>query len=60
MTDLKADEYLTVSSQPASSEIKVSDSKFIGHIFHVLNKHQAESVYSNIRRKFHAAAEFHQ
>ena len=55
MTELKADEYLTVSSQPVSSELKVNDSKFIGHIFHVLTKHQAESVYSNIKRKYHDA-----
>jgi len=55
MTDKNTDEFTTVSSQPASSEIKVSDSKFIGHIFHVLNKHQAESVYSNIKRKYHDA-----
>jgi uncharacterized YigZ family protein len=55
MVELKADEYLTVSSQPVSSEIKVNDSKFIGHVFHVLNKHQAESVYSNIKRKYHDA-----
>jgi uncharacterized YigZ family protein len=55
MTELKADEYLTVSSQPVSSELKVNDSKFIGHVFHVLTKHQAESVYSNIKRKFHDA-----
>jgi uncharacterized YigZ family protein len=49
------DEYLTVSSQPMSSEIKVGDSKFIGHVFHVLSKRQAESVYSNIKRKYHDA-----
>ena len=55
MTEKNADEYLTVSSRPASSEIKVSDSKFIAHIFHVLSKHQAESVYSNIKRKYHDA-----
>ncbi|MCK4753866.1 MAG: YigZ family protein [Calditrichia bacterium] len=56
MTDKNADEYLTVSSQPVSSEIKVNDSKFIAHVFHVLNKHQAESVYSNIKRKYHDAS----
>jgi uncharacterized YigZ family protein len=56
MTEKNADEYLTVSSQPVSSEIKVSDSKFIAHVFHVLSKHQAESVYSNIKRKFHDAS----
>ena len=55
MTTQNVDEYLTVSSQPVSSEIKVSDSKFIGHVFHVLTKHQAESVYSNIKRKYHDA-----
>jgi len=55
MTEKNADEYLTVSSRPASSEIKVSDSKFFAHIFHVLSKHQAESVYSNIKRKYHDA-----
>jgi uncharacterized YigZ family protein len=55
MTEKKVDEYLTVSSQPVSSEIKVSNSKFIAHVFHVLNKHQAESVYSNIKRKYHDA-----
>ena len=55
MTDKNADEYFTVSSQPVSSEIKVNDSKFIGHIFHVLTKHQAESVYANIKRKYHDA-----
>jgi len=55
MTELNVDEYLTVSSQPVSSEIKVSDSKFIAQVFHVLNKHQAESVYSNIKRKYHDA-----
>lgn len=55
MTVQNTDEYLTVSSQPESSEIKVKDSKFIGHVFHVLNKHQAESVYSNIKRKYHNA-----
>lgn len=55
MTEKNADEYLTVSSQPASSEIKVSGSKFIAHVFHVLSKHQAESVYSNIKRKYHDA-----
>jgi uncharacterized YigZ family protein len=49
------DDYLTVSSQPFSSEIKVKGSKFIGHVFHVLNKGQAESVYSNIKRKYHDA-----
>jgi len=55
MTELNADEYLTVSSQPMSSEVKVNDSKFIAHVFHVLTKHQAESVYSNIKRKYHDA-----
>ena len=55
MNEKSADEYLTVSSQPATSEIKVSDSKFITHVFHVLSKHQAESVYANIKRKFHNA-----
>ena len=55
MTELNADEYLTVSSQPVSSEVKVNDSKFIAHVFHVLTKHQAESVYSNIKRKYHDA-----
>jgi len=55
MSEKNADEYLTVSSQPVSSEIKVGDSKFIGHVFHVLSKHQAESVYSNIKRKYHNA-----
>jgi len=55
MRENKTDEYLTVSAQPASSEIKVSDSKFIAQVFHVLNKHQAESVYSNIKRKYHDA-----
>jgi uncharacterized YigZ family protein len=55
MKELKADEYLTVSSRPVSSEIKVNDSKFISHVFHVLNKHQAESVYANIKRKYHDA-----
>jgi uncharacterized YigZ family protein len=49
------DDYLTVSSQPVSSEIKVKGSKFIGHVFHVLNIDQAESVYSNIKRKHHDA-----
>jgi uncharacterized YigZ family protein len=55
MKELNADEYLTVSSRPASSEIKVNGSKFIGHVFHVLSKHQAESVYANIKRKYHDA-----
>jgi uncharacterized YigZ family protein len=55
MAEINADEYLTVSSQPVSSEIKVNDSKFIAHVFHVINKHQAESVYSNIKRKYHDA-----
>jgi uncharacterized YigZ family protein len=55
MTQLNTDEYLTVSSQPISSELKVNDSKFIAHVFHVLNKHQAESVYLNIKRKYHDA-----
>jgi uncharacterized YigZ family protein len=50
-----ADEYRTVASQPVSSEIKVEGSKFLGHIFHVLNKQKAESVYANIRRKYHDA-----
>ena len=56
MTEKNADEYLTVSSQPVTSEIKVSDSKFITQVFHVLSKHQAESVYSNIKRKYHDAS----
>ena len=55
MSVKNSDEYFTVSSQPASSEIKVSDSKFISHVFHVLTKQQAESVYSNIKRKYHDA-----
>jgi uncharacterized YigZ family protein len=55
MTEKNVDEYLTVSSQPVTSEIKVNDSKFIAHVFHVLSKHQAESVYSNIKRKYHDA-----
>ena len=55
MTEKKTDEYLTVSAQPISSEIKVSNSKFIAQVFHVLNKHQAESVYANIKRKYHDA-----
>ena len=55
MTENNADEYITVSSQPMSIEIKVSGSKFIAHVFHVINKHQAESVYSNIKRKYHDA-----
>ena len=55
MPDKNANQYFTVSSQPAVSEIKVADSKFIGHIFHVLTKHQAESIYSNIKRKYHNA-----
>lgn len=49
------DEYRTVSSRPVSFELKIKGSKFIGHIFHVLNKQQAESVYNNIRRKYHDA-----
>ena len=49
----KEDQYLTVTNQPVSVEIKVKDSRFIGHIFHVLNRAQAESVYANIRRKYH-------
>jgi len=55
MSEKNSDEYLTVSSRPVSSDTKVSDSKFIAHIFHVLSKHQAESVYSNIKRKYHDA-----
>jgi uncharacterized YigZ family protein len=55
MAEKNADEYFTVSSQPVSSEIKINDSKFIGHVFHVLTKHQAESVYANIKRKYHDA-----
>jgi uncharacterized YigZ family protein len=55
MTEPNTDEYFTVSSQPVSSEIKVSGSKFIANVFHVLTKHQAESVYSNIKRKYHDA-----
>lgn len=55
MSEKNVDEYLTVSSRPVSSDTKVSDSKFITHIFHVLSKHQAESVYSNIKRKYHDA-----
>ena len=50
------DTYLTVSSKPASTEIKVKGSKFIGHVFHVLNKNQAEAVYDNIRHKYHDAS----
>jgi len=49
------DTYLTVSSKPASTEFKVKGSKFIGHVFHVLNKNQAEAVYNNIRHKYHDA-----
>ena len=49
------DEYRTVIAQPISYEIKIKGSKFIGHIFHVINKDQAESVYANIRRKYHDA-----
>ena len=49
------DEYQTVSAQPVSSELKIKGSKFIAHIFHVLNIQQAESVYANIKRKYHDA-----
>ena len=55
MTESNLDAYFTVSSQPLSSEIKVNDSKFIAHVFHVLTRQQAESVYSNIKRKYHDA-----
>jgi len=49
------DEYLTVANHPVTIETKVKGSKFIGHVFHVLNRPQAESIYSNIRRKYHDA-----
>ncbi len=49
------DEYLTVANHPITIETKVKGSKFLGHIFHVLNRTQAESVYSNICRKHHDA-----
>ena len=49
------DEYLTVANQPVTVETKEKGSKFLGHVFHVLNRSQAESVYSNIRRKYHDA-----
>ncbi len=49
------DEYLTVANQPVTIETKEKGSKFLGHVFHVLNRSQAESVYSNIRRKYHDA-----
>ena len=49
------DEYLTVANHPITIETKVKGSKFLGHVFHVLNQAQAESVYSNIRRKYHDA-----
>jgi uncharacterized YigZ family protein len=49
------DNYLTVSSQPQSVELKIKGSKFIGHVFYVLNKNQAEAIYANIRRKYHDA-----
>jgi uncharacterized YigZ family protein len=55
MDSPKEDQYHTVANHPVSMEIKVKGSKFIGHIFHVLNKTQAESVYANIRRKYHDA-----
>ena len=55
MENENQDRYLTVSSRPVSAELKVKGSKFIGHVFHVLNKHQAETVYNNIRRKYHDA-----
>lgn len=49
------DEYLTVANHPVTIETKVKGSKFLGHVFHVLNRSQAESVYANIRRKYHDA-----
>ena len=50
-----SDLYRTVSSTPVSAEIKIKGSKFIGHVFHVVSKSQAESVYDNWRAKYHDA-----
>jgi uncharacterized YigZ family protein len=56
MTISQEDKYFTVANHPVSIETKVKGSKFLGHIFHVINRAQAESVYANIRRKFHDAS----
>jgi len=55
MTKDSEDKFLTVSAQPVSTELKVKGSRFIAHVFHVINTEQANSVYSNIRRKYHDA-----
>ncbi|TFH01639.1 MAG: YigZ family protein [Calditrichales bacterium] len=55
MTTSSSDNFFTVSATPVSAEIKIKGSKFIGHIFHVVNKSQAESVYDNMRRKYYDA-----
>ena len=56
MTTIVEDKFLTVPTQPASSEIKIKGSKFIAHVAHVINREQAESFYSKIRRKYHNAS----
>jgi uncharacterized YigZ family protein len=56
MTTIEEDKFLTVPTQPVSSEIKIKGSKFIAHIVHVINRDQAESFYSKIRRKYHNAS----
>jgi uncharacterized YigZ family protein len=55
MNTTQDDEYLTVSAQTVSSELKIKGSRFIASIYHAITKEQAESHYSTVRRKYHDA-----
>lgn len=56
MSTTEEDKFLTVPAQPASSEIKIKGSKFIAQVSHAINREQAESFYSKVRRKYHDAS----
>lgn len=55
MFSINPDIFYTVRDIRNPAELKIKGSRFITHIFHVLNKVQAEAKYVDIRKKYHNA-----
>lgn len=55
MSDINSDKYKTVAGKAVEAEIKVKGSRFIGRLYHVADREQAEDIYSTICKQFYDA-----
>ncbi len=44
-----------IPANEATAKLTVKGSKFIGHIFHVVTKEEAEAKYNEVKKRFHDA-----